>query len=168
MVSYICSMAENLVVSSGSKEQVYKTLIPQIEQLLAGETNLIANLANISSAIQMTFDYLWVGFYLKETEDQLVLGPFQGPVACTRIKKGQGVCGSAWAENKTFIVKNVSDFPGHIACSSASISEIVVPFYSIDEHFLGVLDIDSEKEASFDELDQLYLEKVVTLLSKNI
>lgn len=161
-------MSENLIVSTGSKEQAYKTLLPQIEILLTGETNLIANLANISSAIKMTFGYLWVGFYLKETEDQLVLGPFQGPIACTRITKGKGVCGSAWAKSKTIIVENVNDFPGHIACSSASISEIVVPFYSSKRHFLGVLDIDSEQESSFDELDQLYLEKLITLLSKTI
>jgi len=161
-------MAENLIISTGSKDEVYQTLLSQIEHLLAGETNLIANLANISSAIEMTFGFLWVGFYLKESEGQLVLGPFQGPIACTRIQKGKGVCGTAWSENRTVIVQNVNDFTGHIACSSASVSEIVVPFYSSTGNFLGVLDIDSKEESSFDEVDQLYLEKLILILSKTI
>lgn len=160
-------MSENLIVSTGSKEQVYETLLLQLEHLLENESNLIANLANISSAIKMTFGFLWVGFYLKETEDQLVLGPFQGPIACTRINKGKGVCGSSWEKNKTIIVENVNDFPNHIACSSASLSEIVVPFYSNSGNFLGVLDIDSDKESSFNTQDQLYLEKLVKILTKS-
>ena len=160
-------MAENLHVSSGNKEEVYQTLLPQIEALIVGETNSIANLANVSSAINMTFKHLWVGFYLLDS-DQLVLGPFQGPIACTRILKGKGVCGQSWMKEETIIVKNVNDFPNHIACSSDSVSEIVVPIFNSKGAFFGVLDIDSSKEGSFDIIDKKYLEQITSLISKTI
>ena len=155
-------MAEDLTIIRGSKEQQYATLLPQIEALLMGETDLVANLANVAAALKEQFDWLWVGFYLVK-EDQLVLGPFQGPVACTRIQKGRGVCGSAWAEKKTLIVPDVEAFPGHIACSSASKSEIVLPLIK-DGIVTGVLDVDSADLGQFDEIDQKWLEKVIGLL----
>jgi GAF domain-containing protein len=160
-------MAENLHISSGGKEEVYQTLLPQIEGLITGETNIIANLANISSALAMTFKHLWVGFYLKDA-NHLVLGPFQGPIACTRILKGKGVCGQSWLKEETIIVKNVNDFPNHISCSSASVSEIVVPVFKASGDFFGVLDIDSSFESQFDEVDKNYLEQIVSLISKTI
>ena len=156
-------MSEQLNISNQSKEVAYQTLIPQLKNLVLGESNLVANLANISSAIQMTFDHLWVGFYCVEKE-QLVLGPFQGPIACTRIKKGQGVCGQAWEQKRTIIVQNVNNFPGHIACSSNSVSEIVVPIYNSINECIGVLDIDSKREAHFDETDRIYLEQVAEII----
>jgi L-methionine (R)-S-oxide reductase len=155
-------MAEDLNIHQGSKQEQYETLIPQIKGLIQGENNLIANLANISAALKEQFNWWWVGFYWIHA-DELVLGPFQGPVACTRIKKGRGVCGSAWEQGKTFIVDDVEKFPGHIACSSASKSEIVVPVYQ-NNMIVGVLDVDSEYLSHFDEIDQLYLEKIVALL----
>jgi len=155
-------MAEDLTIIRGSKEEQYATLLPQIEALLMGETDLVANLANVAAALKEQFDWLWVGFYLVK-EDQLVLGPFQGPVACTRIQKGRGVCGSAWAEKKTLIVPDVEAFPGHIACSSASKSEIVLPLIK-DGVVTGVLDVDSADLGQFDEIDQKWLEKVIGLL----
>ena len=155
-------MAEDLTIIRGSKEEQYATLLPQIEALLMGETDLVANLANVAAALKEQFDWLWVGFYLVK-EDQLVLGPFQGPVACTRIQKGRGVCGSAWAEKKTLIVPDVEAFPGHIACSSASKSEIVLPLIK-DGIVTGVLDVDSADLGQFDEIDQKWLEKVIGLL----
>ena len=155
-------MAEDLNIQSGTKQEQYESLIPQIEGLITGESNLIANLANISAALKEQFNWWWVGFYWIH-EDELVLGPFQGPVACTRIKKGRGVCGSAWAQEKTLIVEDVEKFPGHIACSSASKSEIVVPVY-LNNKMVGVLDVDSEHMSHFDEMDQLYLEKIVALI----
>ena len=133
--------------------------------MLTGENNLIANLANISAALKEQFNWWWVGFYWVQ-EDELVLGPFQGPVACTRIKKGRGVCGAAWEQGKTLIVDDVEKFPGHIACSSASKSEIVVPVFK-NGTILGVLDVDSERSAHFDETDQQYLEKIVALIPHN-
>ena len=160
-------MSEHLHISTRSKQDSYEVLLPQIQNLIAGESNLIANLANISSAIHMTFKHLWVGFYLLE-DNQLVLGPFQGPIACTRITKGKGVCGTAWNENKTIIVKNVGTFKGHISCSSDSVSEIVVPLYDGKNNILGVLDIDSTQEANFDEVDQSYLEKLCDHITKNL
>ena len=156
-------MAEELKTTTGSKVEKYQTLIPQIEALVSSESNLIANLANVSAALNQTFDFLWVGFYLVDG-DELVLGPFQGPIACTRIKKGKGVCGAAWAKNQTMIVDDVDQFPGHIACSSASRSEIVLPLAK-DKEVWGVLDIDSDQLASFDTVDQMYLEQIVALLS---
>src|SRR6476620_4379058 len=145
-------MAEDLAITKGTKEEQYQSLIPQIEGLLTGETDLVANLANVSAALKEQFGWLWVGFYLVK-QDELVLGPFQGPVACTRIRKGRGVCGSAWAQAKTLIVPDVEKFPGHIACSSLSRSEIAVPVIR-DNEVVAVLDVDSEKYSDFDETDQ--------------
>ena len=158
-------MAEDLSILKGSKQEQYESILPQIEGLLTGENNLIANLANISAALKEQFNWWWVCFYWVQ-EDELVLGPFQGPVACTRIKKGRGVCGAAWEQGKTLIVDDVEKFPGHIACSSASKSEIVVPVFK-NGTILGVLDVDSERSAHFDETDQQYLEKIVALIPHN-
>ncbi len=155
-------MAEDLSIHKGSKQEQYESLIPQIQGLLQGENNLIANLANLSAALKEQFNWWWVGFYWVH-EDELVLGPFQGPVACTRIKKGRGVCGGAWEQGKTLVVEDVEKFPGHIACSSASKSEIVVPVFK-NGNIVGVLDVDSEFIAHFDETDRVYLEKIVGLL----
>ena len=155
-------MAEDLNIIQGNKTEQYESLIPQIKGLLEGETDLIANLANITAALKEQFGWLWVGFYLVKNEE-LVLGPFQGPVACTRIKKGRGVCGSSWADAKTLIVPDVEKFPGHIACSSLSKSEIVVPIIR-NENVVAVLDVDSLDLNSFDQTDQLYLEQIVSLL----
>ena len=155
-------MAENLIVSNGNKEQQYQTLLPQIESLLAGETDVIANMANIAAALKQTFGFFWVGFY-RVKEDILVLSPFQGPLACTRIRIGKGVCGTAWKEARTQVVPDVEQFPGHIACSSDSKSEIVVPLLKGDE-VIGVLDIDSDRLNSFDETDARYLEEVCRTL----
>lgn len=155
-------MAEDLNIITGTKEEQYKALLPQIKGLLEGEQDLVANLANVAAALKEQFNWLWVGFYLVKN-GELVLAPFQGPVACTRIKKGKGVCGSSWAHAKTFIVQDVEKFPGHIACSSLSKSEIVVPIIRKNE-VLGVLDVDSEELSRFDETDQFYLEQIVSLL----
>ena len=155
-------MAEDLQIIKGTKEEQYEALIPQIKGLVTGESNLIANLANTSAALKEQFGWFWVGFYLVEN-NELVLGPFQGPVACTRIKKGRGVCGSSWEQGKTLIVPDVEKFPGHIACSSLSKSEIVVPLFKAG-NIWGVLDVDSSEYNQFDETDQLYLEKIVSLL----
>ena len=148
---------------NSNKEEIYKSLLPQIEALVSGEQDLTANLANISAALKSTFNWWWVGFYLVN-QNELVLGPFQGPVACTRISLGKGVCGSAWQQVQTIIVADVEKFPGHIACSSASKSEIVVPII-INEKVIGVLDVDSEHLNHFDEIDQLYLEKLMKNIS---
>ncbi len=156
-------MAEDLNIAQGSKALQYSELIPQIKGLLHGETNLIANMANISAALKEQFNWLWVGFYIVH-DDELVLGPFQGPVACTRIQKNKGVCGTCWQNEATIIVPNVDEFPGHIACSSKSKSEIVLPVFKNSE-VIAVLDVDSDSLASFDEIDQKYLEKILTLLS---
>ena len=156
-------MAEDLsILKEASKEEKYISIIPQIKALLEGENDLIANLANISAALKEQFNWFWVGFYLIK-DDELVLGPFQGPVACTRIKKGKGVCGSSWQQEKTLIVPNVDEFPGHIACASASKSEIVLPIYSGGK-VMGVLDVDSEYLAHFDEVDSKYLNEIIKLL----
>ncbi len=155
-------MAEDLQMIKGTKEEQYEALIPQIKGLVTGESNLIANLANTAAALKEQFGWFWVGFYLVEN-NELVLGPFQGPVACTRIKKGRGVCGSSWEQGKTLIVPDVEKFPGHIACSSLSKSEIVVPLFKAG-NIWGVLDVDSSEYNQFDETDQLYLEKIVSLL----
>src|SRR5678810_12198 len=135
-------MAEDLLIAKGTKEEQYEALLPQIKALLEGEPDLIANLANITGALKEQFNWLWIGFYLVK-KDELVLGPFQGPVACTRIKKGKGVCGTAWAKQKVLIVPDVEKFPGHIACSSLSKSEIVLPLFDQHKEVIGVLDIDS-------------------------
>lgn len=156
-------MAEDLsITKTGTKEEQYLSLIPQIEALLYGETDLIANLANVTAALKEQFGWFWVGFYLVKN-DELVLGPFQGPVACTRIKKGKGVCGASWEKAETIIVPNVDEFPGHIACASASKSEIVLPLYQ-GGNIIGVLDVDSEYLAHFDEVDHQYLNKIIKLL----
>jgi L-methionine (R)-S-oxide reductase len=155
-------MAEDLEIVEGTKEEQYKALLPQIKGLLEGETDLVANLANVSAALKEQFGWLWVGFYLVK-EDQLVLGPFQGPVACTRIRKGKGVCGSSWLQAKTLIVPNVEKFPGHIACSSLSRSEIVIPVL-VNNEVVAVLDVDSTELNTFDETDQNYLEKIISLV----
>ena len=156
-------MAEDLNIIQGTKEEQYEALIPQIEGLLMGESDIVANMANVAAALKEQFRWLWVGFYVVK-DDELVLGPFQGPVACTRIRKGRGVCGSSWAGAKTLIVPEVEKFPGHIACSSASRSEIVVPIIKNGE-VVAVLDVDSESLDHYDETDQRYLEKIVALLS---
>ncbi|CAN5750533.1 GAF domain-containing protein [soil metagenome] len=155
-------MAEDLSISTGTKEEQYRELIPQIEGLLTGETDLVANLANVAAALKEQFNWWWIGFYLVR-EDELVLGPFQGPVACTRIKKGRGVCGTSWANAKTLIVPEVDKFPGHIACSSDSKSEIVVPL--IKEGIVwAVLDADSEHYNHFDETDRQFIEQIIAML----
>jgi GAF domain-containing protein len=155
-------MAEDLHISSGSKEEQYQNLLPQIQSLLEHETDIIANLANVVAALKEQFGWLWVGFYLVKNED-LVLGPFQGPVACTRIKKGKGVCGTSWLKKETIIVPDVELFPGHIACNSLSKSEIVVPIVRNNE-VVAVLDVDSSSWNSFDECDKIFLEKIVSLV----
>lgn len=153
-------MPENLTISQSSDRQAkYETLLPQIESLIADEPDLIANLANISAALKQTFDFLWVGFYLVKDEE-LVLGPFQGSIACTRIRKGKGVCGTAWEKAETIVVEDVDKFPGHIACSGDSRSEIVVPVFK-DGQVCMVLDIDSDQLNAFDEVDSKYLEQLV-------
>jgi L-methionine (R)-S-oxide reductase len=156
-------MAEDLTIISGTKQEQYEALLPQIKGLLEGENDLIANLANVAAALKEQFGWFWVGFYLVK-KDELVLGPFQGPVACTRIKKGRGVCGSSWAQAKTLIVPDVEKFPGHIACSSLSKSEIVVPLFYNGE-VVGVLDVDSDQLNQFDTTDQNYLEQIIRLVS---
>lgn len=158
-------MAEDLQIIQGTKEEQYKTLIPQIKALLEGEPDLVANLANTVAALKEQFGWFWVGFYLVKNED-LVLGPFQGPVACTRIKKGKGVCGSSWAQAKTLIVPDVEKFPGHIACSSLSKSEIVVPVFR-NNKVIGVLDVDSSALDEFDEIDKKFLEEIVEIVNFN-
>ena len=155
-------MAENLIIGTGNKEDKYRELLPQLHALVSTETDLIANLANVAAALKQTFGFFWVGFY-RVIDNQLVLAPFQGPIACTRIKYGKGVCGTAWKETRTIIVPDVDAFPGHIACSSASRSEIVVPVIWEDK-VIAVLDIDSDQSDSFDETDQIFLEKIVELL----
>lgn len=156
-------MADDLLIATGSKEKQYAELVPQIEGLLTGESDLVANMANIAAALKAQFGWLWIGFYVIK-QDELVLAPFQGPVACTRIKKGRGVCGTAWQQAETLIVPDVEKFPGHIACSSLSKSEIVVPILHNNE-VVAVLDADSETYNLFDEVDKEYLEKIVALLS---
>lgn len=156
-------MAEDLQIIAGDREEQYKSLVPQIKALLTGEEDLIANLANISAALKEQFNFFWVGFYLVK-ENELVLGPFQGPVACTRIAYNRGVCGTAWAQEETLIVPDVDEFPGHIACSSLSKSEIVLPLY-IDNKIAGVLDVDSELLDNFSEIDKKYLEDILNLLN---
>ena len=145
-----------------TKAEKYRLLLPQIEALVAGETDMIAKMANVSAALHETFGFWWTGFYRVEN-DELVLGPFQGPIACTRIKYGRGVCGTSWQRGETVIVPNVHEFPGHIACSSASNSEIVVPVFHNDKVIAG-LDIDSTEFGTFDETDKTYLEQIVGLL----
>lgn len=157
-------MAEDLIINTNvTKEAQYESLIPQIKALIDGETDMIANLANIAAALKEQFKWFWVGFYLIKG-DELVLGPFQGPVACTRIKKGKGVCGASWQQNEVLIVPDVDTFPGHIACASASRSEIVLPLHKENE-IIGVLDVDSEHLAHFDTIDASYLQQIINLIN---
>jgi len=156
-------MAENLSVKATTKEGKYKELYPQLKALLDGEKDQIANMANFCSALKYGMNFFWVGFYLVK-ENELVLGPFQGTIACSRIKKGKGVCGSSWEQNKILIVDDVDQFPGHIACSSLSKSEIVVPVYNSKKEIIAVLDVDSDALASFDKTDEEWLNKMVELL----
>ncbi|MEY4351279.1 MAG: hypothetical protein RL078_1349 [Bacteroidota bacterium] len=151
-------MAETLFFSSTSKDKRYAELLPQLQALIDTEENAIANMANFCAALKETFNWFWIGFYLVNG-NELILGPFQGPVACTRIAKGKGVCGTAWEQEKTILVKDVAAFPGHIACSALSKSEIVVPLIK-NGAVIGVLDIDSTELATFDQLDQTQLEKI--------
>ncbi len=151
-------MAEDLFIKTGSKEEQYMALLPQIKALIEGEPDVISNLANISAALKEQFNWLWVGFYIVK-QDELVLGPFQGPVACTRIKKGRGVCGKSWEDKMTLIVDDVEKFPGHIACSSLSRSEIVVPLFNNNE-VVAILDVDSRATGHFNETDKKYLEEI--------
>lgn len=154
-------MSENLIIKGDSKQELYENLLPQIEALIEGEHDIIANMANITACLKDTFNFWWVGFY-RVIGEELVLGPFQGPLACTRIRKGKGVCGTAWQNAETVIVPDVDEFTGHIACSSLTKSEIVAPVFK-DNKVVAVLDIDSEKIANFDETDKIYLEKLVSL-----
>lgn len=158
-------MSESIVTVGGTKEEKYLNILPQIKGLVRGESDLIANMANIIAALKEQFNWWWIGFYLVKN-DELVVGPFQGPIACTRIKKGRGVCGTAWEKREPIIVDDVNQFPGHIACSAYSKSEIVIPIYSRYE-IIGVLDIDDDKFASFDETDQKFLEEVVRILEEH-
>ena len=159
-------MSENLYVSNGSKAEKYQELVPQLKALLIGEKDEIANLANFVAALKETFGFFWVGFYLVK-ENELVLGPFQGPIACTRIKKGKGVCGTSWEQGKAILVPDVDQFPGHIACSSLSKSEIVVPLIK-NQKVIGVLDVDSDQLNDFDEVDEKYLTELCQWLSSII
>ncbi len=155
-------MSEQLIISGETKQERYEALLPQIKAVVEDEPDLIANMANVAAMLHETFGFWWTGFYRVEGQE-LVLGPFQGPMACTRIKKGRGVCGTAWAEAQTQVVPDVDQFPGHIACSSASRSEIVVPIFKEGE-VIAVLDIDSAQFNTFDQTDRRYLEQVVEML----
>lgn len=155
-------MAEELLIRGNDKQELYENLLPQVASLVAGEGDLVANMANMAAALKQTFGFFWVGFY-RVVGEQLVLAPFQGPIACTRIRYGKGVCGTAWKEARTVIVPDVDAFPGHIACSSASRSEIVVPIMR-EKQVIAVLDIDSDQLNSFDDTDRIYLERLVALL----
>ncbi len=163
-------MAESFNVTGITKKEKYESLLPQIAALLEGEKDLIANLSNIMSALKFGMDFFWVGIYFVKNVSpdnaELVLGPFQGPVACTRISFGKGVCGTAWKEKRTTVVEDVDQFPGHIACSSLSRSEIVLPAFDNDGNVKLILDVDSERLAAFDETDKVYLEKVMRLIEK--
>jgi len=160
-------MAEQLIISpSASKEEKYKTLVPQIEALVFGEQDVVANLSNIAAALRQTMNFFWVGFYVVKA-NELVLGPFQGPIACTRIQYGKGVCGTSWKEKKVILVPDVEEFPGHIACSSDSKSEIVLPAFKNSEVAL-VLDVDSDKLNDFDQTDERYLRQVMAIIEKLI
>ena len=161
-VSYFYKVESQLIVT-GSKTERYEALIPQLKALIASETDQVANYANISAVLKECFGFFWVGFY-RVIENELVLGPFQGPIACTRISFGKGVCGTAWKEMKTIVVPDVEKFPGHIACSSQTKSEIVVPVFA-DGKVIAVLDVDSDINDNFDELDVKYLEMLCGLLS---
>lgn len=156
-------MAEDLSIQGNTKEEKYQSLIPQVKSLVEGETDMIANMANVCAALKYSFGFFWIGFYLIK-DNQLVLGPFQGPIACTRINLGKGVCGTSWKNNEVIIVDDVDAFPGHIACSSLSKSEIVLPIYNSKKEIIGVLDVDSDEYKSFDKTDELFLNQIITLL----
>ena len=156
-------MAEDLLISGTTKAEKYQSLIPQIHALIEGENDLTANIANVCAALKFGMDFFWVGFYLIK-ENQLVLGPFQGPVACTRINKGKGVCGVSWEKSEVIIVDDVDQFPGHIACSALSKSEIVLPVYNSKKEIVGVLDVDSESYSTFDKTDEKYLMEILNML----
>lgn len=155
-------MAENLIINGGNKQELYETLLPQLQSLTAGETDMVANMANVAAALKQTFGFFWVGFYVVK-EEMLVLAPFQGPLACTRIRYGKGVCGTAWKEARTMVVPDVEQYPGHIACSSDSRSEIVVPVVR-NGKVVAVLDIDSDNLNAFDGTDAKYLEQLCAFL----
>ena len=157
-------MAESLSITGSTKVEKYESLLPQLKALVEGETDWIANLSNIMSALKYTMDFFWVGIYFVK-DKQLVLGPFQGPIACTRIHFGKGVCGKSWEQKKTIIVEDVDQFPGHIACSSLSRSEIVLPAFDKKNEVFLILDVDSEHLAYFDETDRIYLEQVMQLIT---
>ena len=158
-------MAEDLIIQSATKEAIYQELLPQLKALIEGEKSSVANLANVAAGLKTAFDFFWVGFYIVDEEtNELVLGPFQGPIACTRIPFGKGVCGAAWEQKNTIIVPNVAEFPGHIACSSLSKSEIVLPVIK-NEKVIAVLDVDSTSLANFDQTDSNYLTQVCAWLS---
>ena len=162
-------MSESLILPpTESKAELYAALIPQLKALVEHEQNNIANLANIAAALKETFNFLWVGFYLKNSSSELVLGPFQGPIACTRIKKGKGVCGTSWEKEATVLVQDVEQFPGHIACSSLSKSEIVVPIFDSNNCFFAVLDVDSGQLDYFDEADQQGLEQIAAIIQHDV
>lgn len=158
-------MSESIIIAQNQpKDARYRELLPQLQSLVEGETDFIANLANVAAALKDVFGWWWVGFYIVR-ENQLVLGPFQGPVACTRIGFGKGVCGTAWKEKRSILVPDVNQFPGHIACSSASVSEIVVPVFNKENEVIAVLDVDSERYDVLDEVDVVWLEKIVLLMN---
>ncbi len=159
-------MAEQLIITGVSKEEKYKELLPQLEALVGSESDLIANLANISAALREAMGFFWVGFYLVKG-NELVLGPFQGPIACTRIRMGKGVCGTVWQEKKMRIVPDVNEFPGHIACSTGSKSEIVLPVFNNNEVVM-VLDVDSDKLNDFNEVDKLYLGQLIQIIERTL
>ncbi len=156
-------MAEDIQIQGTTKEEKYKSLLPQIKALVETESDIIANMANVCAALKFGFNFFWVGFYLIK-DNQLVLAPFQGPVACTRIPLGKGVCGTAWKKNEVLVVDDVDLFPGHIACSSLSKSEIVLPIYDANKHIVGVLDVDSDAYKTFDDTDKIYLTQVLEFL----
>lgn len=156
-------MAEDLQISGNTKEEIYQSIVPQIKALVEGETDITANMANVCAALKFGLNFFWVGFYLIKN-NQLVLGPFQGPVACTRINLGKGVCGTSWQNNEVIIVDDVDAFPGHIACSSLSKSEIVLPIYNSNKDVIGVLDVDSDTYKTFDKIDEQYLTQILQIL----
>jgi GAF domain-containing protein len=156
-------MSEQLIISGGEKNDKYQTLLQQLPALIDEQVDNVANMSNLVAALKQTFGFFWVGFYRVQA-DELVLGPFQGPIACTRIKKGQGVCGASWLEERTMVVPNVHEFPGHIACSDQSKSEIVVPLFKAGV-LVAVLDVDSDEFATFDEVDRIQLEKILEWFS---
>ena len=156
-------MAEDLQISGNTKEEIYQSILPQIKALVEGESDITANMANVCAALKFGLNFFWVGFYLVKN-NQLVLGPFQGPIACTRINLGKGVCGTSWQNKEVIIVDDVDAFPGHIACSSLSKSEIVLPIYNSNKDIIGVLDVDSDTYKTFNKIDELYLTQILDIL----